>query len=324
MSRNVWVSTTAWQLYGGPTIEDNREKACRLVDTAAQDRPDIVCLPEMFTCRGVPFKQAEEVAESVPGPTTDLMATKAREHGTNIICPVFEKRDGDVYNSVVVLDRAGDIVGVYDKIHPVTSSFDFTEFEGCVRPGSGPKVFDLDFGRIGVLICFDIQWPGDWAATAALGADILFWPSAFGGGFPLQARAWDHHVYVVSSVLTYHSRIIDITGRILQETGLGPGVAGCQIDLDKRYFHNDFNASQVAAIKEEYGRDVLIERYPEEGGFTLSCNRVDVSVADIITAFDLELVPHYIARHEKAEAYTRDGKTPPAQPRRNVGSQYGG
>ena len=324
MSRKIWVSTTSWQLQGGPTVQDNLDKACKLIDIAGRDEPDIICLPEMFTTRGVPHKQAEEVAQPVPGPATDRIAKKAREHRTHIICPVFEMRDGHVYNSAVVIDRTGGIVGVYDKIHPVTSSFDFTEFEGCIRPGAGPRVFDLDFGRIGILICFDIQWAAEWAATAALGPDLLFWPSAYGGGFPLQARAWDHHVSVVSSVLTYHSRIIDITGRIIQETALGSPVTGCQIDLDRRYFHSDFNASQIGAIKTAYGRDVVVQRYPEEGGFTLASNKEGVSVANIMKEYDLELVPDYLARHERAEASTRSGNPPPSQPRRNVRSQYGG
>ena len=323
MARNIWVSTTAWQLDGGPSVEANREKACRLLDQAAPDRPDIVCLPEMFTSRGVPHRRAEEVAESVPGPTTERIGRKAREIGAAVICPVFEKRDGAVYNTAVVLDRSGNIAGAYDKIHPVTSSSDFTEFEGGIRPGEGPKVFDLDFGRIGILICFDIQWPADWSRTAALKPDILFWPSAYGGGFPLQARAWDHHIYVVSSVLTMHARIIDLTGRILEETGVGSGVVGRSLDLDRHYFHSDFNASQVAAMKQSYGRDVIVERLPEEGGIVVGTSRPDLSVADLMVAFDLEPVPDYVARHETAETFTRAGNPSPAQPRRNTRSQWG-
>ena len=89
-----------------------------------------------------------------------------------------------------------------------------------------PKVFDLDIGRIGVLICFDIQWPKEWATLGEMGAEIVFWPSAYDGGFPLQARAWDHHYYVVSAVKSTRARIIDITGEILMQAGPRATVVG--------------------------------------------------------------------------------------------------
>ena len=228
-----------------------------------------------------------------------------------------------IYNSAVVIDRKGQIVGIYHKLHPVTTSFDFTEFESGVTPGKEPKVFDLDIGRIGILICFDIQWPKEWAALGKMGAEIVFWPSAYDGGFPLQTRAWDHHYYVVSSVRTTYSRIIDITGEVLMKAGQRAAVIGMEIDLEKKFFHTDFNASQIPAIKEKYGRDVNIRVYHEEGGMTVESNRPDLTVKEIMEEFDLELVPDYIARHDKAEISTRAGQEPDPQTPRRVKSQWG-
>ncbi|MFC1714843.1 carbon-nitrogen hydrolase family protein [Candidatus Poribacteria bacterium] len=322
MSRKIWVSTTAFQGRGGPTIQDNINKAGRLIDQAALDKPDIICLPETFPSYNVSRSAASEVAEPVPGPTTEMVMMKAKRYETNIICPVLEKRGDVIYNSAAVIDRKGQIVGTYCKLHPVTTSFDFTQFEGGVTPGKQPKVFDLDIGRIGILICFDIQWPKEWTTLGEMRAEIVFWPSAYDGGFPLQISAWSNHYYVVSSVRTSYSRVIDITGEILMQTGPRSGVTGMQIDLEKKYFHSDFNASQIPAIKERYGRDVTIRMYHEEGGMTVESNRPGLTVADLMAEFDLELVPDYIARHDKAETSTRAGKQPEPQPPRNVKAQY--
>jgi len=322
MPRKIWISTTAFQGQGGPTIQDNIEKAARLIDRAAQDRPDIVCLPETFAYLGVPHGLAAEVAEPVPGPITEMAMARAKQYDTNIICPLLEKYGEVVYNSAVVIDRKGEIVGIYHKLHPVTTSFDFTQFEGGVTPGTEPKVFDLDIGRIGILICFDIQWPAAWAALAGMGAEVVFWPSAYDGGFPLQARAWDHHYYVVSAVKSTYARIIDINGEILMRAGQRSPVIGMQIDLEKRYFHTDFNASQISAIKEKYGRDVTIRLCHEEGGMTVESNRPDLTVEDLMAEFDLELVPDYIARHDRAEIFTRAGQKAASQHPRRVRAQY--
>jgi len=322
MPRKIWVSTTAFQGSGGPTVEDNITKAGRLIDQAAADRPDIVCLPETFACLGVPHERAAEVAEPVPGPITEMAIERAKRHSANIICPLLEERGDFVYNTAVVIDRKGRIVGQYDKLHPVTTSFDFTRFEDGVRSGKEPRVFDLDIGRIGILICFDIQWPGEWARLAAMGAEIAFWPSAYNGGFPLQARAWDHHYFVVSAVKSLHARIIDITGEILAQTGPRTAVVGREIDLEKKYFHTDFNASQIPAIKEKHGRDVSIQLYHDEGGMIVESNRPGLTVADLMAGFDLELVPDYVARHDRAEEATRAGKAPAPQPPRRVKAQY--
>lgn len=322
MPRKIWVSTTAFQGHGGPAIQDNIAKAGRLLDRAALDRPDIVCLPETFAYLGVPHSLAAEVAEPVPGPITEMAMVRAKKYSTNIICPLLEQCGEVVYNSAVVINRQGQIVGTYRKLHPVTTSFDFTQFEGGVTPGKEPKVFDLDIGRIGILICFDIQWPAAWATLGQMGAEIVFWPSAYDGGFPLQARAWDHHYYVVSAVKSTYARIIDITGEILMQTGPRSAVIGMQIDLEKRYFHTDFNASQVPAIKEQYGRDVTIRLYHDEGGMTVESNRPGLTVEALMAEFDLELVPDYIARHDRAEIFTRAGQTPKPQPPRRVKAQW--
>jgi predicted amidohydrolase len=322
MSRKVWVSTTAFGGRCGPTREDNLALAARLLDRAATERPDVICLPETFTSAGCENEPAVERAEPVPGPTTEMAAAKAREHNANVICPLLVRRDGRVYNSAVVIDRRGEVVGAYEKLHPVTTSPDFTVFEKGVSPGAEPRVFELDFGRIGVLICFDVNFPAEWARLAAMGAEIVFWPSAYDGGFPLQARAWDHHYYVVSAVPSGHAVVVDVTGQLLAETHPPQTVLHAELNLERKYFHTDFNGSQIDPIRRKYGRDVTIRQYHREGGMTVESNRPGLTVAELMAEFDLEPVPDYVARHERAEEATRAGRKPEPQPPRRVPEQW--
>ena len=307
MPRKILVTTTSLLPAGGPAVHDNLEKARNLLERACATKPDIVCLPETVAYYGVSYTRAAEVAQPVPGPFTDMAAAAARRHGSYIICPLVEQRGDRFYNVAVLLDRQGQIAGLYEKIHPVAGQ-DYSLLEKGVTPGQEPKIFDTDFGRIGILICFDINWPQEWAKLKQMGAEIVFWPSAYDGGFPLQARALDHHYYVVSSVRKDHSRIIDITRTILAETGPYNDIAEAVIDLDKQVFSTDYNLRQVAAIREKYGRDVDIQVCLDEDIFTLESKRADLSVAAVIQEFGLQLWSDYIAKCTVAQDALRPVK----------------
>ena len=238
-----------------PTLDENRAHVMSLLDLALRQEPDLVCLPETFSSVSVTCQHIGEVAENLPGPTSEAAAKRAREAGCYVICPVVTRRDGACWNSAVLIDRSGAIIGVYDKIHPVTTSNDYTSFEYGTTPAEAAKVFDLDFGRIGIQICFDIQFPESWADLARQGARLVFWPSAYNGGFPLQTYAWLHHFYVISSVQTEKARIIDPLGAILKETDYQMNVIWQDINLDYAVCHYDFNYSVP---------DLLLERYPDK------------------------------------------------------------
>jgi len=288
----------------GPSVEANLEKASNLLARACSGRPDIVCLPEVFATRGVAYERADTVAQPVPGPITDTVAAFARRYSTYIICPLLEARRGSLHNSAVLLDRQGQVAGVYEKIHPVPGA-DGSTLERGLDSGPGPKVFDTDFGRIGILICFDINWAEEWAALKRMGAEIVFWPSAYEGGLPLQSRALDHHYVVVSSTTMYHSRMIDITGRVLAETGTYNDIAEGEIDLEKRLLSTDWNLDKVPAIRAKYGRDVTMQMLLEEDMMTLQSERPDLTVAAIVQEFGLEYWEDYIARCTEAQARRR-------------------
>lgn len=161
----------------------NLAKAVERVGEAAKAGVEVVCLPELF--RTPYFCQKEDaknfdLAETVPGPTTEALGRAAAAAGVAVITPVFEHRAAGLYhNSAAILDADGKIVGVYRKMHIPDDPAYYEKF--YFTPGdTGFAAFDTRAGRIAALICWD-QWYPEGARLAALqGASVLFYPTAIG------------------------------------------------------------------------------------------------------------------------------------------------
>lgn len=295
------------------TPAENREHVLNLLDLAMSQQPDLVCLPETFTTVTVAALSAQDLGEPVPGPTTDAVARRAREHNCYVICPIKTLRRDKVWNSAIVIDRAGQVAGIYDKIHPVTTSTDYTVFEGGISPGSEAPVFDLDFGRVGLQICFDAGFPETWAELAIKGARLVFWPSAYNGGFPLQAYAYLHHYYVVSSVRTEKSRIIDPCGVIRAETDNRFNIVWQDINLDYMVCHYDFNHAIPDRIAAAYGPRVEIRSHRDAGHFLVEPVDDGVTIAQLQREFGFESTFVYHQRHRDAYQAILGGQEPSPQ-----------
>ncbi|MBM3188132.1 MAG: carbon-nitrogen hydrolase family protein [Chloroflexi bacterium] len=311
MARFVRVATVAQLGIGGPTVQHNLERICCLVGQAAAERPDIICLPETFLELGVPFRSLDQVAETVPGPTTEELASHAKRHGCYVICPLTVCRDGVFTNEAVLIDRQGQIVGTYAKIHPVVEGSDFSSLEKGVTPGGEAPVFDVDFGRIAMQICFDIHWPETWAELRGRGAEIVFWSSAYDGGKHLSIHAWNNHYYVVSAVKSRYARIIDLMGAELAVTGPRDPIVVRRLNLDVGLFHADFNQTQIPYIRTKYGPEVTIRVWHEEGLFILEANREGLSVPELATEFSLEYLDAYLQRNERLQDAWRSSEPVP-------------
>jgi len=291
------------------SVEENRKHVMKLLDMALLHKPDLVCLPEAFTTTTV-NKPIEELAESVPGPTTKIVGKKAKAYQCYVICPIITKRKGKIWNSAVIIDRDGEILGIYDKVHPVTSSSDYTVFENGVTPGSDVPVFDLDFGRIGIQICFDIGFPESWQELAKKGARIVFWSSAYNGGFPLQVYAYLHHYYVVSSVQSDKSKIIDPLGRVLAETDRHVNVICREINSDFVVAHYDFNYSIPDRIMKAYPKRVEVRSHIDDAHFLIEPIDDSLSTEQLQKEFGFESTFQYHERHRRAYKWILQGKEP--------------
>jgi N-carbamoylputrescine amidase len=188
------------QDHAGPDLRDNVGRAERLVRQAAGRGAQIVCLKELYSspyfCKAQKSDRFD-LAEPIPGPSTNSMQKLARELEVVIVAPVFEKQAAGVYrNSAAVIDADGTLLGVYRKMHipddPLFyEKYYFAPGEHDERTGSagGFKVWKTRYATIGVLICWDQWYPEAARITSLLGAQVLFYPTAI-GWHPSEKKEW--------------------------------------------------------------------------------------------------------------------------------------
>jgi N-carbamoylputrescine amidase len=163
--------------------EQNLAKAVLRIREASARGAQVICLQELFRSQYFCREEVHDLfnlAESIPGPSTETLGAVAKELGVVIIASLFERRAAGLYhNTAVILNTDGHIVGVYRKMHIPDDPLYFEKF--YFTPGDlGFLNFDTRFGRIGVLVCWDQWYPEAARVTALQGADILFYPTAIG------------------------------------------------------------------------------------------------------------------------------------------------
>ena len=188
-------------------VRANLEKAEGWIDACVREsKADLVVLPESFTTGFTPRGTASDIWDavtSIPGPLTDMGVRWARQFGIHLVYPTYERGEerGVVYNSAALIGPDG-ILGVYRKTHPFPT--ERLEGGGWTTPGCRPFCVDTPLGRIGIVICYDGDFPELARATTLMGAEIICRPSAFMRTFDHwdltnRARAYDNHVYWIAT-----------------------------------------------------------------------------------------------------------------------------
>ncbi|HUF10542.1 MAG TPA: carbon-nitrogen hydrolase family protein [Rhodothermales bacterium] len=247
------VHIAAVQLWSIRTAspDDNRRHALDMLEKAARDKPDLVVLPEAVAMLCYPDDHPDftyfDVAEAIPGPTSDAACRIARDFGVNVVIGLIERRESGGQNLALAIDREGSIVGRYEKIHEP----EICRLEQNALVGNDVPVFDLDFGRIGIFICWDLNYPELPSLLARKGADLLVFPHLISlADCPhfttrLRARAVDAALPLVASGMRDpHNHngtqdgmgatvILDAEGSIIAQTlEAGPDIVSAAINLD--------------------------------------------------------------------------------------------
>ncbi len=263
-----------------------------LVDEQGAQGADLIALPE--TCRG----QNDQTPEPLDGPTISTLTRLAAKHNTYIVCGL-DRLDGPRrLNTAVLIDRRGHIAATYDKIYPFTPEL---SQHPPIQPGQAVQVFSTDFGRVGLAICFDVNWAPLWERLSDHGAELVVWPSAYSAGRSLQARAIDFNYYIVSSTWVPDCLAFDIDGEQLlhnHANRTNSNVTRLTLDLDRCLFHQDFNLPhKLAKLLDEHPNDVEREKWlPMEGWFILKAKRPGVSARALARQYGLEERRPYLNR----------------------------
>ena len=289
----VWVAAISLKgLWPAPTIEKRVKDVLARMENLYPFKPDIICLPETFQLSWVnEIKTLDEIAEdeSSPGPVTSVIADIAKRENCYIICPVITKKEGHFYNSSILLNRNGEIDGVYHKIHPVdTETLPDTYYKGGgMTPGVlNPPVFKTDFGTIGMQICMDASWTGGWRLLKEAGAQIVFFPSQGPFGDTLVNHAWVNH-YPIVSATGEDSRIIDLSGDIIATDGEFARWVCAPVNLEKVFIHIWPQVKRFNDMQKKYGRKIRIKIYHPENWATLESLDPELKVMDILREFGL-------------------------------------
>jgi len=222
-----------------------------MLEKAASGKPDLVVMPEAVAMLCYPDDRPDftylDVAEPIPGQTSDAACRIAREFNVNVVIGLIELRQNGGQNLCLVIDRSGTIVGRYEKVHEP----EICRLEQMALVGNEIPVFDLDFGRIGIFICWDLNYPELPSILAAKGTDLLIFPhmislsSDSNFGLRLRARAADNGLPLVAAGMRdEHNHngtepdlgptcILDANGGVVSASlHPGPDVISAAIELD--------------------------------------------------------------------------------------------
>jgi len=282
-------------------------------DTAKKDYPakrlDLVVLPETYLAR--PGKSAPEQAVRLDDVRQRIGAC-ARLHACYLVAPVL-LREGDpehLSNAAVLVDRAGDIAGIYRKVHPVAPTGSDVLEEGTT-PGADFPVFACDFGCLGIQICFDMLYPDGWAALAKQGADIVALPSASAESVRPAAYAREHGYYVVSSTPGARAAFFSPLGLIEAEVTT-PSVLVHEIDLSYAVLHWEAQLENGEALRRSFGDRVGYIYYEKEDMGIFWSNDPRTTIGQMIASLGLIEVDESTARIRALQDRARGG--PPAFP----------
>lgn len=302
--RKVTVATTIFGptgAYPGPMARAG--ELTTLVDAMAEraeDGLDLVVLPEtVLTTTAGP---AADRALPMEHLAVQALGDVARRHSTYLVLGMDIAESGRFFNAAVLFDRGGQIAGIYRKVHPV-AVVGSDELEGGLTPGAEYPVFDCDFGRLGIQICWDVVYPEGWAALADAGAEIIAWPSASPATLLPSAYAARHRYYVVSSTPKDNATVFEPTGMIAAQAE--QGILVHRIDLRYAILGWSSFLADGAALKDEYGNRVGIHYQAREDLGLFYSNDPDCDIEEMIAAIGGEGIDEQIARNRRLQDAAR-------------------
>lgn len=304
--RAVKVATVSHKPWGGVDSEEGTERlmqdAERFLTRASRMGAELVAFPECYPQLKV--DDPSHHAEPTEGGTLLRVQELARKLGLYVVWPrlEYDLRRG-LRNTAVVVGRDGEVVGRYDKVFPTVG-----EVERGVVPGEEVGCFDLDFGKLGVLICFDMNFEEVKGKLAEAGPDVVVFPSMYRGGLQAQALAFELGAFVVTAVSSELGVVVDRCGRVLKESTY-ESLAVAPINTNSVALHMDFNWDKMDQMLEKHGRELTFDYHTREAYFIIESSGSE-DVGKVVEEFELETARDYFerSRSERRRAIEKWGR----------------
>lgn len=223
---------------------------------------DLVALPEeALTCgrKGT----ARERSLAFEGRLREHFAELARRHRSYLVLPLDLLENDACYNAAILLDRAGNVQGIYRKVHMVFDP-DTRELEGGMTATWDVPVFDCDFGRLGIQICWDMVFDHNWQVLEDKGADLVVWPTAAPNTARPRGRAMDHGYYILSSTWRDNAALFEPTGVLAAQVESPGTILVHEIDLSYAVIGWSPQLGDGQAFIKRFGQRIGYRYYPRE------------------------------------------------------------
>ena len=314
LPREVCVASVSLKdLWPDTTRESRIKRILERMGQVVEIKPDLICLPELFDTSWVDEeKPLSELAEDekIPGPVTSRIAAFAKKNNCYIVCPIFTKKDGNFYNSCLLLDRKGRIAGVYHKTHPTkTEIYPDQAFKGGgTVPGAiDQPIIETDFGKVGMQICFDANWTDGWDNLKKKGADIVLFSSQFPGGRMLNYYAQRNSYYIVSSTGN-DARIIDTSGNTLEVTTEFVRFVWATINLEKVNVSAWPTGERLSDLFKKYGDRIGIKVWSTTDVITIESRDPGLKILNVLKEFKIPTYADDLRNEEEVQVKYRLAK----------------
>jgi hypothetical protein len=216
----------------------------------------------------------------------------------------------------VLIDRGGEIAGIYYKNFPTHGELDIG-----IIPGDETPVFETDFGRVGLCICFDLNYHEVGSGLCDNAAEVVIWSSMWDGARMLTKWAIEFGFYM-GGLFSGRSSFVDVCGReiisvkrdLTDKAGRSP-VVTATLDLDRRLLHHDYNMERLKPLYEKYGPTAAYAEWKGEECLLIFGSQLpDVSSDQLIQEFGLETMRAYLARSRRDRKRALEGTYPVAEP----------
>lgn len=279
------------------------------IDAVLPSAPDLIVLPEAADRPSIASFGSERQRDYFLERGTrvrDVLATLARDNSCNIAYSAQQLGDGWARNRTEYLNRRGEVVGHYDKNHLV---IDENEANG-LEYGVEAEPIDLDFGRVGSVICFDLNFGELREAYRDRGVELLVFCSEYHGGLMQNYWAYDLRAWLAASIRPpAPSAIASPLGETIAESTNYFHDVTRTINLDYALAHLDGNWTKLAAAKRHHRDAITIHDPGRLGSVLITAESPELTVADVVAEFEIELLDDYLARC-RAHRAEQTGRTP--------------